>query len=112
MHPREYEKRKAASGGQVELRLGPDQCGPDDPRTAPVQARAPPRKVATSDPRAFGLTKPVYGVNEVLGLLHIGRTAFYAAVRRGEIRLTKRGKTSLIFADDIAAYLTNLRNGA
>ncbi len=64
------------------------------------------------DPRLFGLTRPVYTVAETLDLLHIGRTAFYSAVKDGSMRIVKRGRSTLVYADDIAAYLTNLRNAA
>jgi hypothetical protein len=49
-----------------------------------------PRGLATIDqdtfvdPRAFGLTKAAYSVNDTLDLLSIGRTTFYSLVCRGE----------------------------
>jgi hypothetical protein len=81
----------------------------DNPRAAPSPRK---RTAPFIDPRAFGLAKPVYSVPETLELLHIGRTDFYKRVKRGEIKITKRGKASLVFAIDIAAYLTDLRNAA
>jgi len=92
LHPHEYQKRKDTPGGG-RVGFGP----PRSKRTEQI------------DPRAFGLTKPVYSVAETLDLLHISRAGFYAAVKNGAIRIVKRGKSSLVYADDIAAYLTSLR---
>ena len=62
-----------------------------------------------NDPRAFGLVRVAYSVNETLNLLSIGRTTFYELVDRGDLRITKLGRKSLIYAIDIAAFLTRLR---
>jgi len=48
------------------------------------------------DPRAFGLLKAAYSVKETLDLLSIGRTTFYALVGRGDLKLIKLGKKSLV----------------
>jgi excisionase family DNA binding protein len=61
------------------------------------------------DPRAFGLTKAAYSVNETLHLLSIGRTTFYELVDRGDLKITKLGRKSLIYAIDIAELLSKLR---
>jgi excisionase family DNA binding protein len=63
------------------------------------------------DPRAFGLVKAAYSVNETLELLSIGRTTLYELVSGKQIRITKLGKKSLIYAIDIAALLQRLRVG-
>jgi hypothetical protein len=44
------------------------------------------------DPSALGFTKVAYAVDETLELLSIGRTALYAAVKRGDIKRVKFGK--------------------
>lgn len=62
------------------------------------------------DPRAFGLVKAAYSVNDTIDLLSIGRTTFYALVGRGDLKITKLGKKSLVYATDIAALLTKLRS--
>jgi len=62
------------------------------------------------DPRTFGLFKAAYSVNATLDLLSIGRTTFYALVGRGDLKITKLGKKSLVYATDIAALLTKLRS--
>jgi excisionase family DNA binding protein len=61
------------------------------------------------DPRAFGLIKAAYSVKETLELLSIGRTTFYSIVDRGDLKITKLGKKSLVYAADIAALLVSLR---
>jgi excisionase family DNA binding protein len=62
------------------------------------------------DPRAFGLVKAAYSVNATIDLLSIGRTTFYALVGRGDLKITKLGKKSLVYATDIAALLTKLHS--
>ena len=80
MHPHEYKKLRLASG-----------TGP-------------------ADPRAFGLVKAAYSVAETLELLSLGRTSFYEAVKRGELRLVKFGKKTLVYSTDIAAFLSRLQD--
>jgi hypothetical protein len=50
------------------------------------------------DPRTFGLAKVAYAVGETLDLLSIGRTALYAAVKRGDLKRVKFGKKTLFYA--------------
>ena len=58
------------------------------------------------DPSALGFTKVAYAVDETLELLSIGRTALYAAVKRGDLKRVKFGKKTLFYAADLAAFLT------
>jgi excisionase family DNA binding protein len=62
------------------------------------------------DPRVFGLVKVAYSVKDAIDLLSIGRTTFYALVGRGDLKITKLGKKSLVYAIDIAALLSKLRS--
>jgi len=62
------------------------------------------------DPSALGFTKVAYAVDETLELLSIGRTALYAAVKRGDLRRVKFGKKTLFYAADLAAFLARLRH--
>ena len=64
------------------------------------------------DPRAFGLTKAAYSVNETLDLLSIGRTSLYKLVNGGALKPAKLGKKTLFYAPDIAALLTKLQEAA
>jgi excisionase family DNA binding protein len=68
-------------------------------------------KVASgsTDPRAFGLVKAAYTVREALELLSIGRTSLYEAVKRGDLKLVKFGKKTLVYAADMAAFLARLK---
>ncbi len=61
------------------------------------------------DPSALGFTKIAYAVDETLELLSIGRTALYAAVKRGDLKRVKFGKKTLFYAADLAAFLARLR---
>lgn len=61
------------------------------------------------DPRAFGLVKAAYSVKETLELLSIGRTTFYELVDREDLKITKLGRKSLVYAIDLAALLNKLR---
>ncbi len=66
--------------------------------------------VGPIDPSALGFTKVAYAVDETLQLLSIGRTALYAAVKRGDIKRVKFGKKTLFYAADLAAFLARLRH--
>lgn len=71
-----------------------------------------PRESGRIDPRAFGLVKAAYSVNETLSITSIGRTSLYAAVNRGELHPVKFGRKTLFLATDLAAFLTRLLNNA
>ena len=63
------------------------------------------------DPSALGFTKVAYAVDETLELLSIGRTALYAAVKRGDLKRVKFGKKTLFYdPPDLAAFLARLRH--
>ena len=62
------------------------------------------------DPSALSFTKVAYAVDETLELLSIGRTALYAAVKRGDLIRVKFGKKTLFYAADLAAFLARLRH--
>jgi excisionase family DNA binding protein len=60
-------------------------------------------------PREHGLTKAMYGVNETLTLLSIGRTSLYALIKQGDLKPVKLGRKTLFCASDLAAFLDKLR---
>jgi excisionase family DNA binding protein len=62
------------------------------------------------DPSVLGFTKVAYTVGETLELLSIGRTALYAAVKRGDLKRVKFGKKTLFCAADLAAFMARLRH--
>lgn len=59
----------------------------------------------------FNLTKPAYSVNDLLELLPLGRTSLYAAIKCGDLKSTKFGKSTWFFAKDVAAFLSKLEGG-
>jgi excisionase family DNA binding protein len=61
--------------------------------------------------QSYGLNKLAYNVNEVIGLLSVGRTRLYRAIRSGHLRPTKMGRKTLFLAQDLAAFLDKVRNG-
>jgi len=62
------------------------------------------------DPKDFGLTEPLYTVKETCRMLRMCRDSFYKAVAKDQIRIKKRGRQSLVYATEIAAYLSWLRD--
>jgi hypothetical protein len=88
MHKKNYLEMKAASGGFSDI-----------PASTFI------------DPRAFGLTKPAYSVNETLGLLPLGRSSFYEAIKNKRLKVAKFGKKTIILAPDLAAFLADLPKG-
>lgn len=59
----------------------------------------------------FNLTKPAYSVNDLLELLPLGRTRLYAAIKCGDIKSTKFGKSTWFLAKDVAAFLSKVEGG-
>jgi excisionase family DNA binding protein len=51
----------------------------------------------------------LYKVTEVLDMLRMSRTQFYAQVNAGRIRIVKQGTATRIAAEDLAAYVARLR---
>lgn len=49
-------------------------------------------------------------VAETLRLLGIGRTSFYKLVKKGDIKIIKFGRRSLVRLSDLDAFLTCLQN--
>jgi excisionase family DNA binding protein len=49
-----------------------------------------------------------YSINDACALIGIGRTALYEDIARGELRAIKRGRRTLILADDLLAWLDTL----
>ena len=64
---------------------------------------------AFEEPRVWGLVKVAYSVTETLELLSIGRTKFYELADSGDLKITKLGRRSLVYAIDLVALLKKLR---
>jgi excisionase family DNA binding protein len=54
----------------------------------------------------------LYKVPEVLEMLRMSRTQFYAQVNAGRLRIVKQGGSTRITADDLAAYVRLLQDEA
>ena len=49
-----------------------------------------------------------YSIAEACSVARAGRTALYEAIRAGELRAVKRGRRTLVLADDLRDWLDNL----
>jgi excisionase family DNA binding protein len=50
----------------------------------------------------------VYTINEACSVARIGRTALYEAIGSGEVRAVKRGRRTLIPADEVERWVKDL----
>jgi excisionase family DNA binding protein len=53
-------------------------------------------------------TPLAYSVNEACSLARAGRTSLYEAIRIGSLRARKRGRRTLILAEDLRRWLEAL----
>jgi excisionase family DNA binding protein len=54
------------------------------------------------------MTPIAYNIPEACEVGRTGRTTHYEAIRRGELRAVKRGRRTLILADDLRRWLEAL----
>jgi excisionase family DNA binding protein len=49
-----------------------------------------------------------YSIAEACSVARAGRTALYEAIRSGALRAVKRGRRTIVLADDLRRYLESL----
>ncbi len=59
-------------------------------------------------PNDYNLTRAAYGVNDLLGIIPLGRTSLYNAIKSGRLKAVKNGKSTLFLAPDITEFLASL----
>ena len=55
------------------------------------------------------LERRAYTIDEAVLVSGVGRTSIYEVIKKGELRAVKRGRRTLILADDLDRFLTQLK---
>ena len=55
------------------------------------------------------LERRAYTIDEAVLVSGVGRTSIYEVIKKGELRAVKRGRRTLILADDLEQFLNQLK---
>lgn len=64
-------------------------------------------RTATTQPADGG--KLMYKISEVCELVSMSRSIIYEEIKAGRLAITKRGRATLVAADDLADYVALLK---
>jgi len=54
------------------------------------------------------MSRILFGVHEICGILNMSRTALYAAIKQGRIKAVKNGFRTLFHRDEIERFAASL----
>jgi excisionase family DNA binding protein len=75
---------------------------------APDEHRRGRRQPFRPDERGHMNSPLAYSIAEACSVARAGRTALYEAIRSGALRAVKRGRRTIVLADDLRRYLESL----
>ena len=55
------------------------------------------------------LERRAYTIEEAVEVSRVGRSSIYEVIKKGELRAVKRGRRTLILADDLERFLNGLK---
>ena len=60
----------------------------------------------------YVLHKPAYALSELIENRTVGgRTKAYSEIKKGRLKVVKRGRSTIVLTPDLVAYLNALRGG-
>jgi hypothetical protein len=71
----------------------------------------PPKKRKSQTPKDITIPlseRPTFSINEFCSWIGFGRSSFYSAVKRGEIKLCKFGKRSFIKREEALRFIAKM----
>jgi hypothetical protein len=58
------------------------------------------------------LSKPAYGIPDLLDIVPMSRSWIYSEIEDGKLRVTKVGRRTIFLVDDVADWLSGLREAS